>query len=90
MDVHKVAGVANAADLVTKHLGPGKAKDHLEAIGVRIEDGRATSAPTLSSLSRALRGQGVGKERQASCAKSLALDFPEPSKRISDIAASAF
>jgi hypothetical protein len=62
MDLHKVAGVANAADLVTKHLGPGKAKNHLEAIGVRIEDGRATSAPTLSSLNRALRGQGAEQE----------------------------
>ena len=49
MDVHKVAGVANAADMVTKHLGPGKAKDHLEAIGVKIEGGRATSAPTLTT-----------------------------------------
>ena len=48
MDVHKVAGVANAADLVTKHLGPGKAKDHLEAIGVRLEGGRAANTPTLN------------------------------------------
>ena len=48
MDLHKVAGVANAADLVTKHLGPGKAKDHLEAIGVSLEGGRAANAPTLN------------------------------------------
>ena len=47
--LHTVAGVANAADLVTKHFGPGKAKDHLEAIGVKIESGRATSAPTLTT-----------------------------------------
>ena len=47
MEFHKVAGVANAADLVTKHLCFGKAKDHLEAIGVNIEGGRAASAPTL-------------------------------------------
>ena len=44
MDLRKVAGVANAADLVTKHLGPGKAKDHLEAIGVSIEGGRCDRA----------------------------------------------
>ena len=49
MDFHKVAGVANAADLVTKHLGPGKAKDNLEAIGVRIESGKATNAPNLTN-----------------------------------------
>ena len=49
MDLHKVAGVANAADLVTKHLGPGKAKDHLEAIGVTIGSGRAANAPTLTT-----------------------------------------
>ena len=49
MDLHKVAGEANSADLVTKHLGPGKAKDHLEAIGVTIESGRAANAPTLTT-----------------------------------------
>ena len=49
MDFQQAAGVTNAADLVTKHLGPGKAKDHLEAIGVKIEGGRATSAPTLTT-----------------------------------------
>ena len=54
MDLHKVAGVANAADLVTKHLGPGKAKDHLEAIGVKIEGGRAMNAPTLNFVGRIL------------------------------------
>ena len=49
MDFHKVAGVPNAADLVTKPLGSGKAKDHLEAIGVTIESGRAANAPTLTA-----------------------------------------
>ena len=49
IDFHKVAGVANAADLVTKHLGPGKAKDHLEAIRVTIGSGRAANAPTLTT-----------------------------------------
>ena len=49
MDLHKVAGVATAADLVTKHLGPGTAKDHLEAIGVTIGSGRAANAPILTA-----------------------------------------
>ena len=60
MDLHKVAGVANAADLVTKHLGPGKAKDHLEAIGVKIEGGRAMNAPTLNFVCRILSMSIVG------------------------------
>ena len=54
MDLHKVAGVANAADLVTKHLGPGKAKDHMEAIALKIEGGRAMNAPTLNFVGRIL------------------------------------
>ena len=60
MDLHKVAGVANAADLVTKHLGPGKAKDHLEAIGVSLEGGRAASAPNLNQAAELGRWRGSG------------------------------
>ena len=48
MELHKVAGVANAADLVTKHLGPGKAEDYLRAICVEVGSGRATNAPSLT------------------------------------------
>ena len=48
MELHKVAGVANAADLVTKHLGPGKAEDDLRAIGVEVGSGRPTNAPNLT------------------------------------------
>ena len=48
MDLHKVAGVANAADLVTKHLGLGKAEDHLRVIGLEVGSGRATNAPSLT------------------------------------------
>ena len=61
MDLHKVAGVANAAHLVTKHLGPGKAKDHLEAIGVSLEGGRAANALTLNQAAELGRwGSGGG------------------------------
>ena len=60
MDLHKVAGVANAADLVTKHLGPGKAKDHLEAIGVSLEGGRAANPPTLNQAAELGRWRGSG------------------------------
>ena len=56
-----MAGVANAADLVTKHLGPGKAKDHLEAIGVSLEGGRAANARTLNQAAELGRwGSGGG------------------------------
>ena len=60
MDLHKVAGVANAADLATKHLGPGNAKDHLEAIGVSLEGGRAANAPTPNQSAELGRWRGSG------------------------------
>ena len=53
LTLHKVHGLSNPADLVTKHLGQHLACKHLEILDIRVEGGRAASAPTLSSIARA-------------------------------------
>ena len=43
----KVAGVDNPADILTKHVTRDILRRHMDMMGLRPEDGRATSAPTL-------------------------------------------
>ena len=50
LTLHKVHGLSNPADLVTKHLAQHLARKHLDVLEMRIEGGRAASAPTLSSV----------------------------------------
>ena len=46
----KVAGLANPADLMTKHLSRVDADRHLAGLGMQLGSGRAATAPTLGSL----------------------------------------
>ena len=50
MDLRKVAGAANAADLVTKHLNQHAASKNLELLYTWTEVRRAEAAPKLSAL----------------------------------------
>ena len=43
----KVLGTKNPADLLTKSMSAELAKQHLKTLNVRMESGRAESAPTL-------------------------------------------
>ena len=43
----KVPGSENPADILTKHVSKDVMYKHMEAMGLRAEDGRAASAPTL-------------------------------------------
>ena len=52
LTLHKVHGLSNPADLVTKHLSQHLARRHLEILDMRTEGGRAVNAPTLSSVAR--------------------------------------
>ena len=45
----KVHGPANPADLYTKHLPAAGIDAHLQTVGVRLESGRAASAPQVSA-----------------------------------------
>jgi len=47
LDVLKVAGVENPADLMTKNLDAETMKKHVSRLGFYVEDGRAESAPKL-------------------------------------------
>ena len=49
MTLHKVHGLANPADLVTKHLNQQAASKHLELLDMWTEGGRAEAAPKLNS-----------------------------------------
>ena len=53
LTLHKVHGLANPADLVTKHLAHHVIKKHMDILGIWVEGGRAASAPTLSSVATA-------------------------------------
>ena len=50
LTLHKVHGLENPADLVTKHLNQHLARKHMEILDMRTEGGRAANAPTLSSI----------------------------------------
>ena len=46
----KVLGSKNPADLMTKHMTAELAKQHLTTLNMKLEAGRAESAPTLDSV----------------------------------------
>ena len=48
VDVQKVWGKENPADLLTKHLPAGEVQKHLEALCIITSDDRAKSAPRLA------------------------------------------
>ena len=48
--LHKVHGLANPADVVTKHLNQASAMRHLEMLDMWTEGGRADAAPKLSKF----------------------------------------
>ena len=53
LTLHKVHGLANPADLVTKHLNQQSANKHLELLDMWTEGGRADTAPRLDSINAA-------------------------------------
>ena len=53
---HKVAGVANCADLMTKNIATEVGEGHRACLGIHFAEGRSIAAPTLSSL---LEGQAI-------------------------------
>ena len=50
VDVKKVPGAANPADLLTKNLPAEAARRHMEDLGMKTSTDRAVSAPLLSAL----------------------------------------
>ena len=46
--LHKVHGLVNTTDLVTKHLGQAAVAKHFDSLDMWVESGRAATAPTLS------------------------------------------
>ena len=48
--MRKAPGLANPADLMTKHFSRADADKHLTSLGVRLSGGRAESAPVLGRL----------------------------------------
>ena len=50
MALHKVHGLINTADLVTKYLAQAAVTKHLDSLDMWVESGRAATAPTLSML----------------------------------------
>ena len=48
--LHKVPGLHNPADLLTKHLAATDMHRHVDALDMELGDGRAASAPQLSSM----------------------------------------
>ena len=53
LTLHKVHGLANPADFVTKHLNQQSASKHLELLDMWTEGGRADTAPRLDSINAA-------------------------------------
>ena len=47
--LYKVLGTANPADLFTKHLARAAIEQHWQVLGTGMEEGRATSAPSVSA-----------------------------------------
>ena len=79
MTLHKVHGLANPADLVTKHLNQHMATKQLEILDMWTEGGRAETAPTLSALAEHAQQKNLladGWLVIPSCCRELA-DFEE-------------
>ena len=49
VELEKVPGQENCADLLTKHLSGPDIRAHLQRMGLHFETGRAESAPQLTS-----------------------------------------
>ena len=49
LEVHKILGTKNPADLMTKHLAAHDAQRHLEEMAMKTSDDRASTAPTLNN-----------------------------------------
>ena len=43
----RIAGVDNPADILTKHVAKAILQKHMLNLGLKLEDGRAKSAPTI-------------------------------------------
>ena len=63
IEVNKVAGQDNPADLMTKHLAAADMTKHLVHLGFRTEKTRAELAPELAKRG-GLRGRGGLRQRQ--------------------------
>ena len=50
IEYKKILGEMNPADLLTKHLGADVIKRHLNTMNAAITEGRAESAPEISSV----------------------------------------
>ena len=59
LSTRKVPGATNPADLLTKHVNAADILKHCEDIGLEILDGRASSAPTLATVSLGTSGHGA-------------------------------
>ena len=47
VELVKIPGQENPADMLTKHVEKGLLQKHMSTLGLRLEDGRAQSAPTI-------------------------------------------
>ena len=52
----KVLGSKNPADLLTKAMGADLTKQHLNTLNIRVELGRAATAPTLDTIESFVQG----------------------------------
>ena len=58
VSLEKIPGQENPADAMTKHLSGPDLKSHLARMGLRAEEGRAASAPQLTtSMTESTHGQ---------------------------------
>ena len=46
-ELHRIPGVSNPADILTKHVDRTIIDKHLQALNHRFEDGRAANAPNI-------------------------------------------
>ena len=66
LEVQKVAGAENPADLLTKHLAVESMLKHMAALNMEFPSGRARLAPTLSNInSNSSNSKMVGSEMYA-------------------------
>ena len=62
-DLIKVAGKDNMADMLTKHTDRATLERHVHALGLRVEHGRAQSAPTLDQSISFITPDGTFRRR---------------------------
>ena len=68
LEVHKVAGAENPADLMTKHLAVETMLKHMAALNMEFPVGRASLALSLSHVHRAANNSSKGTGRPSSMA----------------------